>query len=106
MLDVLASEVETADADDLDLYAERLAPLLDRVNVRRRSEEPADSEPDRWLSAKDAARHLGLSLNALYKLTRAGEIPFEQDGPMCKLWFRRSELDDWRCGRWNSTRRA
>ena len=26
------------------------------------------------------------------------EIPFHQDGPGCKLWFRRAELDSWRWG--------
>ena len=33
---------------------------------------------------------------SLYKLTAAREIPFHQDGPGCKLWFLRSELDEWR----------
>lgn len=32
----------------------------------------------------------------LYKLTSARTIPFHQDGPGCKLWFQRSELDEWR----------
>jgi hypothetical protein len=42
--------------------------------------------------------YLGVSLAALHKHTAARTIPFEQDAPGCKLWFRRDELDAWRRG--------
>jgi len=78
------------DDEALDSLAERLAPRL-----ARRLESAVRPE-DEWLTAKGAARHLGVSVTALHKLTSARMIPFEQDGPGCKLWFRRAELDAWR----------
>ena len=53
------------------------------------------SDGDSWMDAAAAAKHLAVSLNALHKLTAARLIPFHQEGPRCKLWFRRSELDAW-----------
>jgi hypothetical protein len=53
-------------------------------------------EPDRWLTTAEAEAHLGCSPNALHKLTAAGAVPFQQDCPGAKLYFKRSELDDWR----------
>jgi hypothetical protein len=68
------------------------------------SAEPA--VPDAWLNARGAAEYLGLTLHALHKLTAARRIPFEQDCPNGKLWFKRSKLDGWRrdghCGRFHS----
>jgi hypothetical protein len=40
--------------------------------------------------------HLGITTNGLHKLTASRSIPFEQDGPNCRCWFKRSELDAWR----------
>jgi len=81
-----------ASLDDaaLDSLADRLAPRLARrfVAVARPENE--------WLTARAAAKHLGISVTALHKLTSSRMIPFEQDGPGCKLWFRRAELDAWR----------
>jgi excisionase family DNA binding protein len=68
---------------------EQLAPLLDRL----RPAAPADNG---WLTARQAAEYLGLSVAALHRLTAARTIPFAQDAPGCKLWFKRSELDQWR----------
>ena len=80
--------VESLDDSALDLLAERLAPHFDR-----RASASAD---EAWLTAREAATYLGLSVHALHKLTAARSIPFEQDAPGCKLWFERSELDRWR----------
>ena len=60
--------------------------------------KPATVTPDRWLTAKEAASYLGITTTALHKHTSARTIPFEQDGPGCKLYFRAAELDDWRRG--------
>ncbi len=78
------------DDEALDSLAERLAPRL----ARRLESVPHPS--DEWLTAKAAAQHLGISVTALHKLTSARIIPFEQDGPGCRCWFKRSELDAWR----------
>jgi hypothetical protein len=71
----------------LERLAERLIPHF---------EGKTQGSDDRWISASDAAAHLGMSVHALHKLTAARQIPFEQDAPGCKLWFRRAELDRWR----------
>jgi excisionase family DNA binding protein len=71
---------------DLRALAERLRPFLSNQ----------DTAEDGWLTARDAAAYVGLSVHALHRLTAERSIPFHQDGPGCKLWFRRSELDQWR----------
>jgi hypothetical protein len=52
---------------------------------------------DQWMDSKAAARYLGMpSVHPLHKLTAARSIPFEQNVPGGKCWFKRSELDAWR----------
>jgi hypothetical protein len=70
---------------------ERLAPRVAEI-----LKEGRDS--DVWLNSNQAAEHLGMTRNALHKLTSARQIPFSQDGPGCKLYFRRVDLDRWRGG--------
>lgn len=77
--------------DVLDELAERVAA---RVVARLERTQGGD----RWLDSRQAADYLGVSLNALHKATAARTIPFEQDGPGAKLFFRRAELDAWRSG--------
>ncbi|MGB0094531.1 MAG: helix-turn-helix domain-containing protein [Solirubrobacteraceae bacterium] len=86
--------VLSLDDEALDLLVDRLAP---RIHARLR--DRADRHlSDEWLDSKRAAAYLGVSVNALHKLTAARTIPFEQDSPGCKCWFRRAELDKWRRG--------
>ena len=73
-----------------ELLASRLAHRL----------MPAGASPDGWLDAKQAATYLGLSVHTLHKLTASQALPFEQDGPGCKCWFKASEPDAWRSGEW------
>jgi excisionase family DNA binding protein len=49
-----------------------------------------------WLDARDAAAYLGIRRDTLRKLAAQRAIPTHQDGPRCKLYFRRDELDEWR----------
>jgi hypothetical protein len=53
---------------------------------------------DGWLDSTAAAKYLGISRNALNEHTATRSIPFEQDGPGCKCWFERDQLDAWRMG--------
>jgi len=55
--------------------------------------------PDAWLDSKGAAHYLGISTNALHKHTSARTIPFQQDTPGGKCWFKKRELDAWRTRR-------
>jgi excisionase family DNA binding protein len=84
-----AALVAQLDDDSLAELAARLAPFLPR---------PEPAEGDCWLNTRQAAEYVGISPNALHKLTAARAIPFQQDRPGAKCWFRRSELDAWRRG--------
>ncbi len=87
--DLAGAIIGSLDDPALDALADLLTPKLEaRLN-------PVPIE-DGWLDAKRAAAYVGLSVNALHKLTAERAIPFEQEGPGCKCWFKRSELDEWR----------
>lgn len=89
MSDRLADALlDALDDDALDRLADRLVPLIERRSGK--------STEDRWLSTRKAADYLGLTPNALHKLTAARAIPFSQDAAGGKCWFLRSELDAWR----------
>jgi excisionase family DNA binding protein len=75
--------------DDLAELARRLAPFLP---------QPATTG-DGWLTTAQAAEHLGVSVHALHRLTAARTIPFHQDGPGARCYFKRSDLDAWRASR-------
>jgi excisionase family DNA binding protein len=48
------------------------------------------------MDAHVAAAYLGIHRDTLRKLAAQRAIPVHQDGPRCKLYFRRGELDEWR----------
>ncbi|HKO37443.1 MAG TPA: helix-turn-helix domain-containing protein [Solirubrobacterales bacterium] len=60
----------------------------------------ADLLPDRiedcWFDSAEAADYLRLPLSQLRKLSAADLIPAYQDTPGGRLYFLRSELDEWR----------
>ncbi|HWD68633.1 MAG TPA: hypothetical protein VG293_00470 [Solirubrobacteraceae bacterium] len=91
-LQIIASmrpqDIEALSDDVVLALVRRLGPYLSQA-------APA-GESDGWLDFDGALEHLGMKKGALYKLTSARTIPFHQDGPGCKLWFLRSELDEWR----------
>ena len=89
MTHLAAALLAQLDDEALAELAARLAPFLPSSEA---------TNEDRWLSTRQAADHLGISPNALHKLTAARAIPFEQERPGAKCWFRRSELDAWRRG--------
>lgn len=76
-----------------------IAQLADRVTaaVLARLDVPVASDAE-WLDSRHAADYLGLHRDTLRKLAADRAIPSEQDGPGCKLYFRRSDLDAWRSG--------
>jgi excisionase family DNA binding protein len=50
----------------------------------------------KWLDSRSAAEYLGVHRDTLRKLAAERAIPVQQDGRGCKLFFRRSDLDEWR----------
>ena len=70
-----------------DLVADRVAAQL---------VAPARQRGDEWLDTRRAAEYLGIGRDSLRRLAAERAIPTEQAGVGCKLYFRRSDLDEWR----------
>jgi hypothetical protein len=78
----------------LDHLLGRLADLVADRLVERTAANASDQTGE-WMDARGAAQYLG-HRDTLRKLAAQCVIPTHQDGPRCKLYFRRDELDDWR----------
>jgi len=73
----------------------RLAELVvDRL--MERTQVQSNDHASAWLDARGAAEYLGVHRDTLRKLATQRAIPTHQDGPGCRLYFRRDELDEWR----------
>lgn len=48
-----------------------------------------------WMSVETASRYLDVSPERLRKLQARREIPFHQEAPGCRVFFRRHDLDEW-----------
>jgi hypothetical protein len=86
----VVAAIIAGDDTGLRRLAELLAPYLPAQAV--------PSEPDRWLSTREAAEYAGTTANALHKAMAAREVHFEQDTPGGKAWFKRADIDAWRRG--------
>ncbi len=88
------SDEGNAETALLDQLLGRLADLIaDRLMERAGEKTEPASE---WMDARSAAAYLGVHRDTLRKLAAERAIPAHQDGPRCRLYFRRNELDDWR----------
>jgi len=74
----------------IDVFAERVAAAIAAQLTAQHTTE------DEWFDCRHAADYLGIHRDTLRKLAAARVIASEQDGPGCKLYFRRSDLDAWR----------
>ncbi len=79
----------------LDQILGHLADLVVDRLVERAEANRSDHAAE-WLDARGAAGYLGIHRDTLRKLAAQRAIPTHQDGPGCKLFFRRDELDEWR----------
>jgi hypothetical protein len=77
------------DNEDVEAIARRVVELLREELREQRSEDP-------WLHSRQAADHLGISLHALRHLVARQAVPYVQDRPGSKIFFRASQLDAWR----------
>jgi excisionase family DNA binding protein len=80
MLDALIEDV-----------VERVASAVVQQLMAGRDQQIGD-----WLDSRTAADYLGVHRDTLRKLAAERTIPAHQDGPGCKLFFKRSDLDRWR----------
>ncbi len=88
MTEVGRALIASLESEDLDALAEALAPRL--------AGRLAEQGGDEWFDSKRAADYLGWTLDALHKRTGNRTIPFYQERPNAKCWFRKSELDAYR----------
>ena len=75
----------------MTVIADRIAEAI----TARLASSVQDVAPE-WLDSRGAAEYLGLHRDTLRKLAAERAIPAEQDGPGCKLFFLRTDLDEWR----------
>lgn len=81
------------------LLEEFISQLAERVAERLADHAASlDDRIGEWLDSRHAAEYLGIHRDTLRKLAAERAIASEQDGPGCKLYFRRSDLDTWRHG--------
>lgn len=72
---------------------EALANVLAEKVAARLGPQAMD---DGWMTSAKAADYLAVPISTVRKLTAAGSIPFAQDVPGGRCYFKRSELDRWR----------
>jgi excisionase family DNA binding protein len=75
-----------------------LVQLVDRVAdaVVARLDLGSAGDSSEWLDSREAADYLGVHRDTLRRLAAEQAIQSEQEGPGCKLYFLRSDLDSWR----------
>ena len=85
-----------------DDYTLDVGALIRRLREELRSElleelraERATAPWPEWMSVEMAARYLDFSEERVRKLKESRRIPFHQEGPGCRVFFRRTELDEW-----------
>jgi excisionase family DNA binding protein len=88
----------TAGDSDLALIDQILGRIADLVvdRLMERTHAQTSEHASMWLDARGAAEYIGVHRDTLRKLAAQRAIPTHQDGPGCKLYFRRDELDQWR----------
>jgi excisionase family DNA binding protein len=88
----------TSSAVDDALIQHLLGKFADLVVDRliERTARAANQHTDDWMDAREAATYLGVHRDTLRKLASERTVPVHQDGPGCKLYFNRGELDQWR----------
>jgi excisionase family DNA binding protein len=83
-----------AAAPSIDALLDRLVDRVAEAVVARLG--GGQAQRDDWLDSRQAAEYLGLHRDTLRRLAAARAIPSEHDGRGCRLFFRRTVLDEWR----------
>jgi len=79
----------------LEALVDKLVARVAAAVVEHLGRSSSD-DSDEWLDSRSAAEYLGVHRDTLRKLAAERAIPVHQDGRGCKLFFRRSDLDEWR----------
>jgi excisionase family DNA binding protein len=79
----------------LEALVDKLVARVAAAVVEHLGRASSDDSAE-WLDSRGAAEYLGVHRDTLRKLAAEQAIPVHQDGRGCKLFFRRSDLDEWR----------
>jgi excisionase family DNA binding protein len=79
----------------LEAFIDKLVARVAAAVVEHLGRASSDDSAE-WLDSRSAAKYLGVHRDTLRKLAAERAIPVYQDGRGCKLFFRRSDLDEWR----------
>lgn len=84
-MSLAGARIDDLSADDLRRLANELAPYLAEIN----GTTGRDSDP--WLTADQAATHLGCKRDRIYDLVQLGKLTPRRDGR--RVLLKRSQLD-------------
>jgi excisionase family DNA binding protein len=77
----------------ITLTLDGIEPLLARLVEEAVEQKLAALKDDRPMDSKAAAEYLGVSRRRIHDLVNEGRLPRRSDGPGCKLWFSKADLD-------------
>jgi excisionase family DNA binding protein len=77
----------------ITLTLDGIEPLLARLVDEAVEQKIAALKDDRPMDSKEAASYLGVSRRRIHDLVNEGRLPRRSDGPGCKLWFSKADLD-------------
>lgn len=63
--------------------------------VRAHAQPPGSDSWPEWMNVDTAAGYLDCTPERIRKLVARREIPYHQEAPGCRIFFRREELDTW-----------
>lgn len=72
-----------------------LNEISQKIGCILEQKQPAE-EPEKIMTAEEAAEYLGINTNTVYTWARAGRIPVRRVGS--KVFFSRAELEAWTKG--------
>jgi excisionase family DNA binding protein len=89
-------EIAPSGSPVLEQLLNQLADMV-AAKVAARLVTPQSEAANEWMDTRRAADYLGIHRDSLRRLAAEGTIPAEQTAAGCKLFFRQSDLDAWRC---------
>ena len=86
-----------------DRLASLLAAVIEQLRTELRDDLRRDLQHElqaaaawpEWMSIETAARYLDMPVHRIRKLIVRRAIPYIQEGPGCRIFFSRHQLDGW-----------